>query len=118
MLVPGGFQQRALPTVYGIKNDVFWDTTPRGSYKRRRFERTYSLHHHGERILLSVFQLLNTSNVVPSLLIHPDDGGRYVPLKHRLLQEPHGVTSQKTAIFILTAVRTSNFYIALTGRVL
>jgi hypothetical protein len=26
----------------------------------------------------------------------------------RLLQEPHGVTSQKTAFFIITVVKTSN----------
>jgi hypothetical protein len=30
------------------------------------------------------------------------------PLKRRFLQEPHGVTSQKTALFIVTAVKTSN----------
>jgi hypothetical protein len=33
---------------------------------------------------------------------------RYVPPKHRFLQESHGVTSQKTAFFIVTAVKTSN----------
>jgi hypothetical protein len=31
-----------------------------------------------------------------------------VPLKRRFLQEPHGVTSQKTPFFIVTAVKTSN----------
>jgi hypothetical protein len=30
---------------------------------------------------------------------------RHVPPKRRLLQEPYGVTSQKTAFFILTAVK-------------
>jgi hypothetical protein len=33
---------------------------------------------------------------------------RYVPPKRRFLQEPHGVTSQKTTFFIVTAVKTSN----------
>jgi hypothetical protein len=33
---------------------------------------------------------------------------RYVLPKHRFLQEPHGVTSQKTAFFIVTAVKSSN----------
>jgi hypothetical protein len=33
---------------------------------------------------------------------------RYVPPKRRFLQEPHGVTSQKMAFFIVTAVKTSN----------
>jgi hypothetical protein len=32
---------------------------------------------------------------------------RYVPPKRPLLQEPHGVTSQKTPFFIVTAVKTS-----------
>jgi hypothetical protein len=31
-----------------------------------------------------------------------------VPPKRRFLQEPYGVTSQKTPIFIVTAVKTSN----------
>jgi hypothetical protein len=30
------------------------------------------------------------------------------PPKRRLLQKPHGVTSQKTPFFIVTAVKTSN----------
>jgi hypothetical protein len=29
-------------------------------------------------------------------------------MKRRFLQEPHGVTSQKTPFFIVTAVKTSN----------
>jgi hypothetical protein len=33
---------------------------------------------------------------------------RYVPPKSRFVQEPHGVTSQKTAFFMVTAVKTSN----------
>jgi hypothetical protein len=33
---------------------------------------------------------------------------RQVPPKRRFLQEPHGVTSQKTQFFIVTAVKTSN----------
>jgi hypothetical protein len=31
-----------------------------------------------------------------------------VPLKRRFLQEPHTVTIQKTAFFIVTAVKTSD----------
>jgi hypothetical protein len=34
--------------------------------------------------------------------------GRYVPPKRRFLQEPHGVTFQKTAFFIVTAVKISH----------
>jgi hypothetical protein len=33
---------------------------------------------------------------------------KYVPAKHRFLQEPHGVTFQKTAFCIVIALKTSN----------
>jgi hypothetical protein len=33
---------------------------------------------------------------------------RYVPKKRRFLQGPRGITFQKTAFFIVTAVKTSN----------
>jgi hypothetical protein len=33
---------------------------------------------------------------------------RYFPPQCIFLQEPHGITSQKTALFIVTAVETSN----------
>jgi hypothetical protein len=33
---------------------------------------------------------------------------KYVSPKRRILQEPHGVTSQKTTFVIVTAVLTSN----------
>jgi hypothetical protein len=33
---------------------------------------------------------------------------RYVPPKRLFLQAPHGVTSHKTAFFIVTAVKTSD----------
>jgi hypothetical protein len=33
---------------------------------------------------------------------------QYVTPKRRFIQEPHGVTSQKKAFFIVTAVKTSN----------
>jgi hypothetical protein len=33
---------------------------------------------------------------------------RRIPPKGQFLQEPHGVTSQETPFFILTAVKTSN----------
>jgi hypothetical protein len=35
--------------------------------------------------------------------------------KRPFLQEPHGVTSQNRASFIVTAVQTSNLNIAITG---
>jgi hypothetical protein len=39
---------------------------------------------------------------------------RYVPPKRRFLQEPHGVTSQKTSFFTVTAVKASNLTITYT----
>jgi hypothetical protein len=33
---------------------------------------------------------------------------RYVPMKRRFLHEPHGVSSQMTPFFIVTAVKASN----------
>jgi hypothetical protein len=38
---------------------------------------------------------------------------RQVPPKRRFLQEPHGVTTQKTPFFIVTAVKTSNLIMVL-----
>jgi hypothetical protein len=39
---------------------------------------------------------------------HPDDGGDTFLPKRRFLQEPRYVTSQRTAFFTVTAVKTSN----------
>jgi hypothetical protein len=41
-------------------------------------------------------------------LLSPRWRRRQVPPKRRFLQEPHGVTTQKTSSFIVTAVKTSN----------
>jgi hypothetical protein len=58
--------------------------------------------------LRSVRRLLVTASVVPDhRFLSPWWRRRYVPLKFRFLKEPHGVTSQKTPFFIVTAVETS-----------
>jgi hypothetical protein len=49
-----------------MKNAVFWDGTPCGSYKNRRFGGTYRLHHQGDKNQHSVLRLLVTANVIPS----------------------------------------------------
>jgi hypothetical protein len=36
--------------------------------------------------------------------------------KYRFLKEPHGVTSQKTPFFIVTAVKTSNLTVLYTAK--
>jgi hypothetical protein len=52
---------------------VFWDVTPCGRCKSRRFGETHGLHHQCEKnqlvFLRSVLQLLVTANVVPRALI-------------------------------------------------
>jgi hypothetical protein len=48
-----------------MKNVVFWDVTPCGSCKNRRFGGTYHLHHQSDR-LISMLRLLVNANVVPS----------------------------------------------------
>jgi hypothetical protein len=54
----------------------------------------------------NIVYLLVAVNVVPSSPILVTLKRRYVPPKHRFLQESHGVTSQETAFFIVTAVKT------------
>jgi hypothetical protein len=53
--------------------------------------------------------LIITANVVPGLpILVTLMVRRYVPPKRPFLQEPHDITSQKTAFFILAAMKTSN----------
>jgi hypothetical protein len=53
--------------VVTTKNGVFWEVTPCGSCKNRRFGRTYRLHHQDEKNKRGVgTELLVTANVVPS----------------------------------------------------
>jgi hypothetical protein len=44
---------------------------------------------------------LQSSSILVTLMMR-----RYIPLKRRFLQEPCGVTSQKTAFFTVTAAKT------------
>jgi hypothetical protein len=54
-------------------------------------------------------QLLLTANVVSSSIILPTlMMEQYVLPNRQFLQEPHGVTSQKTAFFVAITVKTSN----------
>jgi hypothetical protein len=87
-----------------VNNAVFWDVTSCESCKNRRFRGTYLLHHHGDKnwrarnvvFLRSVLRLLVTANDVP------------VPPQRQFLKKPHRVSSQKTAFFIVTVMKTSN----------
>jgi hypothetical protein len=77
-----------------MKNGVFWDVTSCGFCKNRRFEETSAFIIRVTRI----GELGTTANVVyisPILVTLMMEA--LVPPKRRFLQEPHGVTSQKTS---------------------
>jgi hypothetical protein len=85
-------------TAVTMKNGVFWDVTPCGFYKNRRFGGTWRLLHQVDknRYVGCYLQLV-------LFLVHrflsPWWRRRQVPPKRRFLQEPHCVTSQKTQFF-------------------
>jgi hypothetical protein len=58
--------------------------------------------------LRSVRRLLVTANFPSSPILVTLMTEALVPLERRFSEEPHWVTSQKTAFFIVTAVKTSN----------
>jgi hypothetical protein len=94
---------RFVKTVRALKNGVFWDVTPCGSSKNRRFGGTCLV------FLRSVRRLLVTASVVPSS-----------PIVVNLMRE--ALSSSKTSVlsritrrnipekpfFIVTAAKTSN----------
>jgi hypothetical protein len=55
--------------------------------------------------------LLVTANVPSSPILVTLKKEELIPPKLRFLQEPHGITPQKTPFFIVTAVKTSNLTI-------
>jgi hypothetical protein len=82
-----------IQNIYVVKNAVFWDVALCRSYVNRRFGGRY-------RHLLTL--------VPRSRIFLPWRWRRYVPPKRRFKQDLHGATSQKTAFFIVTAVKISN----------
>jgi hypothetical protein len=113
-------------TAVTMRNAVFWDVTPCGSFTDRRFGGTYRLHCQGGTnqrarnnvssnkqptivFLRSVRRLLVTANVVPSspiLVTLMNEAIR--SSETSVSQESLGVSSQKTKFFIVAAVKTSN----------
>jgi hypothetical protein len=89
-----------------MKNAVFWDVAPcRCGRLNRRFGGSYRLHLQGRKILEWRTCLL----VLHSRIFLPWRCRRYDPPKRRFNRPHlHGATSQKTAFFIVTAVKTSN----------
>jgi hypothetical protein len=81
-----------------LKNAVFWDVTPYGFCEEEHFASIIRV----KRISELGTTVAGISNCTrwEGLLTH------IVPPKPRFSQEPHGVTSQKTAFFMVTAVKT------------
>jgi hypothetical protein len=87
--------------VIKLKNAVFWNVALCRSCVNRRFGGTHRLHLQGRKIHergTSVSRWLQTAW----------RWKRYVPPKRWFTQDLHGATSQKTASFIVTAVKTLN----------
>jgi hypothetical protein len=73
----------SLTSILILKHAIFWDVVPCSS-------------------------CMNLLTLVPRLWIFlPWQWRRYIPLKRRFIQELQGATSQKTAFFIVAAVKTS-----------
>jgi hypothetical protein len=81
------FGRQSAKSIDHIKNTVFLDVAQCGSYKNRLFGGKYCLHHQGEKNLRA------RNNV----------------------RSNRGFTSQKTAFFVVTAVKTSDFTHLPTG---
>jgi hypothetical protein len=87
-----------------VKNSVFWDVASCGSCKNPGSRGAYQ-----SVVLRSLLQLLVTAYFVPSALsLSTLIVEEVCSSETRFLQESHGVTSKKTAFFIVTAVKTPN----------
>jgi hypothetical protein len=101
------------PTI-GMKSSVLWNITPRSSLKaNRRFGGTCSLNPEGWRVSKVIYQSDTVGKQGLAICFNAglsegteDEGKRHVPTKRRLtFNGLQGVTSQKTELFITTAVR-------------
>jgi hypothetical protein len=91
-----------------MKIAVFWDVAPCGSCECRNFRGTSSLH-------LQNTKLLRARSSVSIWLAHCRHWFLllrrwwwHVPPRRPFSTDVHGATSQKTALFIVTAMKTSN----------
>jgi hypothetical protein len=90
-----------------VKNVVFWDFTKRGSCKNRRFGETYGLHHQGDKNRF-ILRFPVTADVPSSPILVTLMMEALISSETPFLQEPQGITTQKTAFFLVTAVKTSS----------
>jgi hypothetical protein len=88
-------------TAVTMKISVFWEVTPSGFYKNRRFRGKYRLLHQGDKNSCSVHRLLVTANVPSSpILVTLMMEAICSSETCRFLQEPHCATSHNTAFFL------------------
>jgi hypothetical protein len=87
-------------TVLNAKNAVFWYVTPYSSRKKQSFGGKYRLQLRVARIgaLETTLEVTNNRNKLRWLR----------SFETSVLQGPHGVTFQMTALFKVTAVKNSN----------
>jgi hypothetical protein len=74
-----------------MKKNVFWDVTPRGFCKSRRFRGIYRLNHQGDKNR----RARNKADQ------QPKQAAKKYCVLGRFLQKPHGLTFQKTGLFLL-----------------
>jgi hypothetical protein len=99
-----------------MKNVIFWDVTTCDSCKNRCFGGTYRLHHQSDkdrrgRNVSRNWQPKYAAKRYYRLsrrFLSSWWWRRHVPPKCRFLHEPHGITSYKTAFFIVITVKNSN----------
>jgi hypothetical protein len=72
-----------------MRNADFWDVTP------------------------CAVKDISFANIVPSsaILVTLMMEAMYVPLKHQFLQEPYGITSQKTTFFMVTTLKPQMIHV-------
>jgi hypothetical protein len=97
-----------------VKSTVFWDIKPCGPLKVNRcFGGTYRLHFQGRRMNRARnqretrWQAEFSRSFLARLILRPWRWRRYIPPKRLLtFNGLHGVISQKTVLYVATAVRT------------
>jgi hypothetical protein len=107
-----------LQTTPALKSTIFWNITPRSPLSvNRRFGGTYRLNLQGRKNKFNkkpawqpmVLATCSHAGFLLNLFSRPWRWRRYLPPKRRLtLNGLQDVVSQKMALFIIIAVRTSN----------
>jgi hypothetical protein len=89
-----------------MKNAILWDVWPCGARKYRRFGGANHLHHQSDknrpaRNMSSALELIITANVPSSPILSTLIMEAIRSSEESILQEPHGLTPQKTTFLTL-----------------